>query len=529
MQTVRPATPFHNTSGLLIDDLHLVVVNDIVHIFFKQRVGFEQLVDRMHALRLDAVVGHYVVLTLLFLLGGQGGVVLHLGNLATHIGQDEELRVLGGTRQGINTLVGQFDSLVFLVDDEIEFVGGDVHVLLVLLHIELFGLLQAHLDTRLAQILDQGFVFRHTLERTEQCQLARLALFLVRTAHLGFCLAEQFGGQRGLCAHKLLHTVLVLVEHLVLALGHRTADNQRRTCVVNQDGVHLINDGEVMSALHKVERRGSHIVTQIVETELVVGTERDVAVVSTAAFVAVGFVLVDTINGQAMEHIDRSVPFRVTLCQIVVHRNHMHALVGQRIEENGQRGNKRLPLTRSHLGDLTLMEYNTADELHVIVHHIPCNLVAAGSPVVVIDGLVAVYLHEVEARVSSEVLVLLGSRNNHGLVLRKAVRSRFDDGKRLGKHLVENGLVVGLNLLFETIYLVIYFLALLYLERLDTCFQIFDFLFLVCYTRLNLVHQGLAAGTQFIVGEGVNLGVCRLDLLHIRHYGTHIFLCLIAE
>ena len=64
----------------------------------------------------------------------------------------------------------------------------------------------------------------------------------------------------------------------------------------------------MMLALDKVLGAGSHVVAEVVETELVVGTEGDVAVICALALVAVGLMLVDTVHGQAMEHVERSHP-----------------------------------------------------------------------------------------------------------------------------------------------------------------------------------------------------------------------------
>ena len=44
VQPIGPSAAFHHTPRLLVDYLHLIVVDDIVHIFLKQRVGFQQLV-----------------------------------------------------------------------------------------------------------------------------------------------------------------------------------------------------------------------------------------------------------------------------------------------------------------------------------------------------------------------------------------------------------------------------------------------------------------------------------------------------
>ena len=94
--------------------------------------------------------------------------MLQLRHLASHVGQNEEIGVVGRAGEGINTLVGQLDRLVLLVNDEIEFVGRDMHILLVLLEVELLCFLEPHFDSRLGEELDERLRFRHTLEGTEE-------------------------------------------------------------------------------------------------------------------------------------------------------------------------------------------------------------------------------------------------------------------------------------------------------------------------------------------------------------------------
>ena len=43
----------------------------------------------------------------------------------------------------------------------------------------------------------------------------------------------------------------------------------------------------------------------------------------------------------------------------------MHALAGQRVEIDGQRGDQRLAFAGLHLGDAALMQHHAADQLHV--------------------------------------------------------------------------------------------------------------------------------------------------------------------
>ena len=86
-----------------------------------------------------------------------------------------------------------------------------------------------------------------------------------------------------------------------------------------------------MTALHEVGRRDSHIVTQIVETELVVGSEGDICLIGLTTSLRVGLVLIDTIDAQTMEHIERTHPLRVTFGQIVIDGYHVNTISGQGI------------------------------------------------------------------------------------------------------------------------------------------------------------------------------------------------------
>ena len=186
---------------------------------------------------------------------------------------------------------------MLLIDNEIKFIGSDVHILLVLLEIELLGLLQTHFYTRFTEVFDECFTLRHTLVCTEEREFSCLTLFVIFTRHFGFRLRKEFGCEGILRTHEKLHTMFVFIEELIFAFWHRTTDNQRSTCIINQDRVHLIHNSVVVSALHEIHRTGGHIVAEVVETKLVVGTERDIARIGTTTLVGVRFVFVNTIYG----------------------------------------------------------------------------------------------------------------------------------------------------------------------------------------------------------------------------------------
>ena len=96
--------------------------------------------------------------------------------------------------------------------------------------------------------------------------------------YLLLSLSEQLGSLLALYLVELLYQWLILLEHLVVALWNWTGDNQWSTGIINQHGVNLIDDSVVVLALYQIARVGSHVVTQVVETELVVGTEGDISI-----------------------------------------------------------------------------------------------------------------------------------------------------------------------------------------------------------------------------------------------------------
>jgi hypothetical protein len=156
---------------------------------------------------------------------------------------------------------------------------------------------------------------------------------------------------------------------LVGRLVGRPGDDQRRPRLVDQDRVHLVDDGVVVPALHAIFDLELHVVAQVVEAEFVVGSVGDVGGVGGAALVVVQ-VVDDHAHGQPQKLVDLAHPLGVALGQVVVHRDHVHAVAGQRVQIAGQRGHQRLAFAGLHLGDLALVQHHAADQLHVEVAHL---------------------------------------------------------------------------------------------------------------------------------------------------------------
>ena len=158
----------------------------------------------------------------------------------------------------------------------------------------------------------------------------------------------------------------VLVGAGGLSAGAR--DNERRPGLIDQDGVDLVDDGVVVTALHALLGTGDHVVAQVVETELGVGAIGDVCLVGRTLELERHVVLEQT-DGHAQVLVDAAHPLGVALCQVIVDGNDMHALAGNSVEIAGQRGDEGLTFAGLHLGNMTLMKRHGADELYVKVAH----------------------------------------------------------------------------------------------------------------------------------------------------------------
>ena len=182
--------------------------------------------------------------------------------------------------------------------------------------------------------------------------------------------------------------VLRLV-HLVVDVGDKTADGAREVLVrasglrsragddergpglVDEDGVDLVDDGIVVAALHAQLRASHHVVAQVVEAELRVGSVGDVRLVCRHLEVDAHAVLKQS-DIETEEVIDETHPLGVPLCQVVVDRDDVHALARDGVEIGSERRHERLTLAGLHLGDRTTMERYAADELDVEVAHPEC-------------------------------------------------------------------------------------------------------------------------------------------------------------
>src|SRR5690606_25200927 len=117
-------------------------------------------------------------------------------------------------------------------------------------------------------------------------------------------------------------------------------DDQRGARLVDENRVDLVDDGVMQAALHLLAHLESHVVAQVIEAVFVVGAVGDVGGVGGTLFVR-RLTGLDHADGKAQGLVDGTHPVGVTLGEVIVHGDHVHALGGQRVQVSGKRGDQR--------------------------------------------------------------------------------------------------------------------------------------------------------------------------------------------
>ncbi len=158
-----------------------------------------------------------------------------------------------------------------------------------------------------------------------------------------------------------------------------------------------------MAALHETVERDGHVVAQVVESELGVRPVGDVRGVRLLALRERHHVL-DVGDRGAEPLVHRARPLRVALGEIVVHRDEVDALAGERVEVERLGRHEGLALAGLHLGDVALVEDDAAHHLH---------------------------LEQLDATVAAEGLAHRGERLEEQLLERRAVLEPLLELRRL--------------------------------------------------------------------------------------------------
>ena len=156
---------------------------------------------------------------------------------------------------------------------------------------------------------------------------------------------------------------------LVGGLFTRARNDKRGPGVVDQDGIDLVDNREVVHALHAVPQIELHVVAQIVETEFVVRAIGHVGRVSGAALLVIK-VVHNHAHRQAEKAVQFSHPLRVALSQVIIDGHDMDAASAQGVQIHRKSGDQCFALAGLHLRDRTFVQHHAADQLHVKMPHV---------------------------------------------------------------------------------------------------------------------------------------------------------------
>ena len=366
-------------------------------------------------------------------------------------------------------------------------------------HEVFFRLQHLGLNTLFAQEFDKRLVARVSLERAVELDGTFFHLFLVAACHFLLSFDQEFGAKVFLCINNHFYVRAELFEQLFLTAGDRTGDDQRRTGIIDQYGVDLIDNRIVVFALYQVVRADRHIVAQVVETEFVVRTECDICIVSRTTGIGVRLVFVDTVNGKPVEHIERAHPFRVTFGQVVVYGYDMHTITCQRVQEYRQGCHQCFTFTGRHFRNLTFMQNDTTEQLDIVVDHVPGYFVTAGNPMVVVEGFVAVNFHKVEF--GSQVAVEVVCCHFDRFVLCETASRIFHDGEYFRKRFFQYDFHLFCDFFFDLVYFSPDRFTFFQFFVVDAFAQFFHFGAFIGYIVLDTLFDLVCFCTKLVVRE----------------------------
>ena len=129
--------------------------------------------------------------------------------------------------------------------------------------------------------------------------------------------------------------------------------------------VDFVDDREVVPALDHLRQLVLHVVAQIVEAVFVVGAVGDVGGIGRRRARSSSSPCTMTPTVSPRKLVDLAHPFGVAAGEVVVDRDDVDALAGERVEIDRQRGDQRLAFAGPHLGDGALVQHHAADQLDV--------------------------------------------------------------------------------------------------------------------------------------------------------------------
>ena len=159
VQPVGITASFEDTARLFIHDLHRSFEYHVLDIFFKQGIGFQQLLNGMDAIGFQRIIIQERFFAVQFFFIGDTAF-FDLRKFGGDIRQDEELRVFARAGDQLDALVGKIHLVVLLINIKEQFRIHFRHFLLLIGQVIVLALLEFHPVSGFTQEFDQGAVLR---------------------------------------------------------------------------------------------------------------------------------------------------------------------------------------------------------------------------------------------------------------------------------------------------------------------------------------------------------------------------------
>ena len=205
----------------------------------------------------------------------------------------------------------------------------------------------------------------------------------------------------------------------------------------------------------------------------------------------------------------------------------MHTVASQGVQENGQRGHQRLTFTGSHLGNLSLMQHDTTEKLHIVVNHVPHRVIASGCPMIVVTSRAALDFHEII--LGGQFAVEIICRDMHFLVRGETLGCGFHDGEYHRHHFVQDLFVTLQHFLFQLVNLGKQRRAVFNRSFFHLGFHLGYLRLDIIGRRLHILFHFLRLGAQIIVAQRLNGGISLFYLFHQRLNQFHVAGGLVAK
>ncbi len=331
MEPVAVAPSGKYTAREFVDDHYLPVLYDIFIVLFEEGVCLEQLAYIMEFLR---PFGKKPVNLIFFpdlFLGFESGVAFYCSHFSPDVRYKKEIAVLFAQRaEKVTSFIGQVYRTRFFIDREIQLVIDLVHSSCVIFQIVVFDALHELRHACLRKCFDEAAVFRLAAFCPQQSEtgIETVRVYLDRF----FRFVEIGGNQILLGLDQAFHPWFDFGELACVGVGYGSRYYQRGTGLVDKDAIDLIDYGVIVVALDKLVRRACHVISEIIEAELVVCAVGYIASVLFFPFFGAHSTQNDS-GFQSMELKNRVHPLPVTLGEIVVHGHDVNASSCQGVEE----------------------------------------------------------------------------------------------------------------------------------------------------------------------------------------------------